>query len=123
MVKYLRRQINTIKTVYQPMRRGHGRRVVDMCSQCTVYLTAMGMLLGFSGLPAEGGADAVGEPHHGHLRLTGPGHRAAHREPAEEEALRTQQAPHLKHHDQEHPGARSLPARHHLHPVVRRYVL
>uniref|UniRef100_A0A8B9MYN5 ATPase plasma membrane Ca2+ transporting 3 n=1 Tax=Accipiter nisus TaxID=211598 RepID=A0A8B9MYN5_9AVES len=72
------------------------------------------------GLPAEGRADAVGQPHHGHLRLLGAGHRAAHGGPAAAQALRPQQAPHLPHHAEEHLGPRRLPARHHLHPPLRR---
>lgn len=73
-----------------------------------------------AGLAAEGGADVVGQPHHGHLCLAGPGHRAAYRGPAAEEAVRPQQAPHLAHNDEEHPGSGSLSAHHHLHaPVCR----
>ena len=75
------------------------------------------------GLSPESGADVVGEPDHGHLRLAGPGHRAAHRVPAPEEALRPQQPPDLQDHAEEHPGTQRLPAGHHLHPAVCRWVV
>lgn len=61
----------------------------------------------------------MGQPHHGHLCLPGSGHGAAHRILAAEEALWPQQAPHLTHHDEEHPGSCRLPAHHHLHSAVR----
>ncbi|XP_059924195.1 plasma membrane calcium-transporting ATPase 1-like isoform X5 [Gadus macrocephalus] len=71
------------------------------------------------GLSPQSGADAVGQPDHGHPGLPGPGHRAPHRVSSAAPALRPQQAPHLPHHDEEHPGTRHLPARHHLHPPLR----
>lgn len=72
-----------------------------------------------AGLPSQGGADALGEPHHGHVCFPGPGDRAAHRDSAPEETLRPQQAAHLQNHDEEHPGPRRLPANPHLHPALR----
>lgn len=41
------------------------------------------------GFTAKGGADAVGEPDHGHVGVVGLGHRAAHRVAAPAQALRT----------------------------------
>lgn len=78
------------------------------------------MLLFPSGLSPEGGADAVGEPDHGHVRLAGAGHGAADRGAAAAQTLRPQQAAHLPHHDEEHPGPRCLPAHPHLHPALCR---
>ncbi|KAH1187901.1 hypothetical protein KIL84_017888, partial [Mauremys mutica] len=71
------------------------------------------------GLPAQGGADALGQSHHGHVRLPGAGHGAAHRVAAAAQTLRAQQAPHLPHHDEKHPGPQRLPAEHHLQPALR----
>lgn len=71
------------------------------------------------GLSAESSADVMGQPHHGHLCVTRPGHRAPDRSPAAQEAIWPQQASHLSHHDEEHFGSGSVPARHHLHSALR----
>ena len=74
------------------------RSILGCCEKCTTvlfseFLSTSGFLsiteslnsrvrslraLSFLGFPAEGGADAVGEPHHGHTRFPGSGHRAPH---------------------------------------------
>lgn len=73
------------------------------------------------GLPSEGSADVVGESYHGYLCFSGPGNGTSHRVSAKEETIRSQQAAHLQHHDQEHPWTRSLSAHHHLHAAFRWY--
>uniref|UniRef100_A0A674NPI4 Calcium-transporting ATPase n=1 Tax=Takifugu rubripes TaxID=31033 RepID=A0A674NPI4_TAKRU len=75
-----------------------------------------------AGLSSESGADAVGQPHHGHLCFAGSGHGAAHRGPAAQEPLRPQETAHFPHDDEEHPGARCLPADHHLCTSIHWYV-
>lgn len=75
------------------------------------------------GLSPEGSADVVGEPDHGYFCISGPGDRTSHRVSAEEEAIRSQQASHLQHHDKEHPRAWSLSAHHHLHTALCWYGL
>lgn len=47
------------------------------------------LMLPCLGFTAKGGADAVGEPDHGHVGVVGLGHRAAHRVAAPAQALRT----------------------------------
>ena len=88
------------------------------------------------------GPDAVGEPDHGHPRLPRPGHRAANPRAAakvnqaniftlplkyftppfsDQETLRPDLSPYLRHHGQEHPGSEPLPAHGGLrHPLLRR---
>lgn len=72
-----------------------------------------------AGLPSEGRPDALGQSHHGHSGVSCSGHRAAHRVSAATQAVRPQQASHLQDHDEEHPGSRCVPARHHFHPALR----
>lgn len=46
----------------------------------------------------------MGEPHHGHPGVAGPGHRGPNARPTAEEAVWPHQATHIPHHDEEHPG-------------------
>lgn len=85
--------------------------------QCRVHIKSKNtMSFGlFAGFPPESCADVMGEPDHGYFCISGLGDRTSYRVITEEEAIRSQQAPHLKHHDKKHPWSRCLPARHHLH--------
>lgn len=76
----------------------------------------------FPGLSSESCADVVGQPYHGHLRFAGSRHRAANRGAAAQEPVRSQQAAHFPHHDEEHPGTRRLPADRDLQPALLRSV-
>ncbi len=75
-----------------------------------------------AGLPAESDPDAVGEPDHGHAGVARARDGAAVRRAARAEAVRTHQAAHLPHHDEEHPRSRHLPAHSHLRAPLCRYV-
>lgn len=76
------------------------------------------MFLLFAGLSFKSCADAVGEPHHGHLRFIGLGHRTTDRVTVDQETIRTTETPHLTHHDEEHLWTRCLPAYCHLQPAL-----
>lgn len=65
----------------------------------------------------------MGEPDHGYFCISGPGDRTSHRVSPEEEAIWSQQASHLQHHDEEYPRTWSLSAHHHLHTALCRYGL
>lgn len=72
----------------------------------------------FPGLSSESCADVVGQPHHGHVCLTGSCHRAADRGTASQETIRTQEATHFTHHDEEHLWTQHLPTNCNLHPAL-----
>lgn len=55
-----------------------------------------------------GCTNVVGEPHYGHLGVTGPGHGGPDARPPAKETVRPHQATHIPHHDEEHPGPGGL---------------
>jgi len=80
-------------------------------------------ILYMPGLSAQSDSDALGQPHHGHAGVTGSGHRTADGRTAGTEAVRTHQAAHLSHDDEEHRCSCSLPARCHPGAPFCRQVL
>lgn len=74
--------------------------------------------LPITGLSTKSSPDVVGKPDHGHICITGSGHRATHWGFTAEETLRSQQAPNLQNHDEEHFGSCCIPTHYHLYSVV-----
>ena len=75
-----------------------------------------------TGQPPASHPDAMGQPHHGLVRLAGLGHRDAHPDPPPAQALRPHQAPYIQNYDEEHYRSCWLPAYYHIYYSICRWV-